>query len=210
MDYMDELEKAVAPDPISWPPKKEGDTKKEADTTALSQSEIFFRPLAGFSTTWEKPGAEKLPLNRYRPTVKSLPFKDVLVSAAKGTVTAKQFQDDTFKALGISKRPEKRAVQVGKELGQPMEFDFYHDERAGSPYVYFRGDQGYQVAIVYRPAQGATSAALKQWEPNMEYSLATLALGGMANKKISTWKSAQGTKPAPKVNVAPSPGPPSL
>ena len=199
MDYMDELEKAVTAEPITWPPKKEG------DKTALSQSEIFFRPLAGISTTWEKPGAEKLPLNRYRSTVKSLAFKDVLVNAAK-TKTLEEFKKDTLKALGMSNSPPKPKLEVGKELGEPMEFEFYHDDRAGSPYVYFRSDQACQVAIVYRPAQGATAGALKQMEPIINYSLATLALGPMANKKIATRKPAPGTKPAPKTNVAPSTG----
>jgi hypothetical protein len=191
---LEEQEKAITPDPIVWPAKKEG------DTTALVQTEIFFRLLNGISTTPDRqPLAGKVPIYRYKATSNGFAFSDVLVGAIK-SVAADQFKKDVLKQLKITANV-LQPRELGQQLGQPITFDYYHDERGNNPYVYFHDGHGYLVVVVYRPAPKATTSQLKQIEPILEYSLATLTLGPAANRKVATWKSTQ-NKPPPK--VAPS------
>jgi hypothetical protein len=185
-DYQDRQDQVVSAEPIAWtPPQKQG------DAAAVGQNDLFYRPLKGISATADKDLVAKM-LVRYKAIPRSKPFKEMLVAAEKNIPTDDDFRKKVLKALEMSNPTSTPKPEIGAETGRPMRFDYYHTSRPGSSYVYFYNDQGFHIAIAYRPVQDATEQELRPTEAAMDYSLATLAVGLQASKRATFWKKSQG------------------
>jgi hypothetical protein len=184
VDYLDRQAQAITRESIGWPERKQAgpdatQAEKQEALEALSSSEIYFRPPIGYLTSPNKAVQKKI-FQQFKATDNKLPYDDILIAAAR-TSKQEKFRDDVCSRLKIKMKPEPyKPGLLGKEVGNPVDFDYCYDDYGTK--VFFRADQGIQVAIAFRPGQEVTDEKLRAMEAKIDYSLPTLSLGLLARR----------------------------
>jgi hypothetical protein len=178
--YWDEENKLLEGVPCKLPEKKADDKE------AVGGDEMFLRLPQGISPN---PKGEPIGgiLHRF-PSTGNPAFKEEVLVAALKTEKKDRLLNDVLLLIHGSGQT-KKAKDVGQQTGRPLHFDAYHVDVPNklTPYLlYFFLEDPYQVAIIFVPSEVQPSGA--SVENQIDYSLASLLVGGNAGFKLRTWK----------------------